>query len=125
MAARELPDVLVSRALDGDRAAAEQLFTRAYRFGLRYAWQWTRNRADAQDALQAACLLAWRELPRLSDPRGFFAWFRTILRNDIIATAARRRRFVALETLNRQALARAAYSIERDIIARDQARALA
>jgi RNA polymerase sigma-70 factor (ECF subfamily) len=52
----------------------------------------TRSEADARDAVQEACVLAWRELPRLRDRGKFDAWLSQILVNACRGQLRRRRR---------------------------------
>jgi RNA polymerase sigma-70 factor (ECF subfamily) len=42
----------------------------------------TRSESDARDATQEACVLAWRELPRLRDHHRFDSWLSQILVNS-------------------------------------------
>ena len=46
----------------------------------------------AEDALQDALVIAWRDLPGLRDPERIDAWLRRLLINVCIRTAARERR---------------------------------
>ena len=82
---------LVARAQAGDRAAFEILV--APRIGrlLRLTGSILANEADASDAVQEACLRAWRELPRLRDADRFEAWLWQIAVNAC-RTALRSRR---------------------------------
>ena len=82
---------LVALAQVGDRAAFEMLV--APRIGrlLRLTGSILANEADASDAVQEACLRAWRELPRLRDADRFEAWLWQIAVNAC-RTALRSRR---------------------------------
>ena len=72
---------LLERAASGDRDAFDRLIrTRLDRL-YRMAFAITRSEPDARDATQDACVLAWRELPRLRDQRKFDAWLSQILVN--------------------------------------------
>lgn len=75
---------LLRLAAAGDADAFDALI----RFRLdrlyRMAMAITRNETDAKDATQEACVLAWRELPRLRDPDRFDAWL-----SQIVVNAAR------------------------------------
>lgn len=84
---------LITRAQDGDVEAFGTLLdlysARLFRFAMRLLY----NRADAEDAVQDAALLAWRKLPTLADPDAFSAWIYRIVRNrcaEIQRVAARR-----------------------------------
>lgn len=70
---------LVERARRGDREAfavlvhqvSDSLYSVAYRI--------LRDTGLAEDALQNALVLAWRQLPRLREPERFEAWIHRIL----------------------------------------------
>ena len=70
---------LVEQARRGDREAfavlvhqvSDSLYSVAYRI--------LRDTGLAEDALQNALVLAWRQLPRLRDPERFEAWIHRIL----------------------------------------------
>jgi RNA polymerase sigma-70 factor (ECF subfamily) len=46
----------------------------------------------ARDAVQEACIRAWRDLPGLRDPRRFDAWFHRLTVHACLDVARRRRR---------------------------------
>lgn len=48
-----------------------------------------------EDAVQAALIVAWRELRTLRDPERFEAWLHRILTDECYAEARRRRRWSA------------------------------
>lgn len=68
--------------LDGDRCYA-------------IAYRILRNVEQAQDAVQQAFLLAWRELPRLRDPERFEVWLHRLLVNACYEEFRRYRRWSA------------------------------
>ena len=72
---------LLERAARGDAAAFDLLIRPRLDRLFRMAVAITRNEVDARDAVQDACVLAWRELPRLRDPARFDAWLSQILVN--------------------------------------------
>jgi RNA polymerase sigma-70 factor, ECF subfamily len=86
---------LVEAAQRGDQAAfmdlvrshGDRLFTIAQRV--------LRDVDRAEDALQDALVIAWRDLPRLRDPDRFDAWMHRVLTNVCIAEATRERRRTA------------------------------
>jgi RNA polymerase sigma-70 factor (ECF subfamily) len=72
---------LLERAAQGDAAAFDTLLRPRLDRLFRMAVAITRSEADARDAVQEACVLAWRELPRLRDREKFDAWLAQILVN--------------------------------------------
>jgi RNA polymerase sigma-70 factor (ECF subfamily) len=83
---------LIERAQSGDPRAFEALLeTRFWRLN-RLALSITANEADARDALQEACLKAWRELPSLRDLSRFDAWLWRIVLNSCRSLLRGRRR---------------------------------
>ena len=85
---------LVEAAQRGDQAAfvdlvrsrGDRLFAIAYRI--------LRDVDRAEDALQDALVIAWRDLRDLRDPDRFDAWVHRLLTNVCIADAGRERRRV-------------------------------
>jgi RNA polymerase sigma-70 factor (ECF subfamily) len=83
---------LLDRAARGDADAFDMLIRpRLDRF-FRMAMAITRNESDARDAVQEACISAWRELPRLRDRDRFDSWVAQILVNACRGLLRRRRR---------------------------------
>ena len=86
---------LVEQAQAGDQSAfmdlvrsrGDQLFSIAQRI--------LRDIDRAEDALQDALVIAWRDLPSLRDPDRFDAWVHRVLTNVCIAQATRERRRAA------------------------------
>jgi len=86
---------LVERAQRGDQAAfvdlvrtrGDRLFAIAYRI--------LRDVDRAEDALQDALVIAWRDLRDLRDPDRFDAWMARLLTHECIDHAGRERRRVA------------------------------
>jgi RNA polymerase sigma-70 factor (ECF subfamily) len=72
---------LIALAAGGDRAAFDLLIEPRLDRLFRMAFAITRSEADARDATQDACVLAWRELPRLRQPDRFDSWLSQILVN--------------------------------------------
>lgn len=72
---------LLERAARGDAMAFDGLIRPRLDRLFRMATAITRNEADARDAVQEACVSAWRELPRLRDSSRFDAWLAQILVN--------------------------------------------
>ena len=84
---------LVERAREGDDVAFEQLVDldgdRCYAI----AYRILRDVERAQDAVQQAFLIAWRELPRLRDPERFGPWLHRLLVNACYEELRRHRRW--------------------------------
>ena len=84
---------LISRAKLGDREAftslvlalGDRLYSLAYRI--------LRDEARAQDAVQEAFLIAWRELPRLRDESRFSTWLYRLLVNACYAEIRQTKRW--------------------------------
>ena len=82
---------LVEQAQQGDREAFGVLVqTRADRL-FAIGQRILRDVERAEDAMQQALVIAWRELPRLRDPDRFDAWLNRLLVNACYAEARRRR----------------------------------
>jgi RNA polymerase sigma-70 factor (ECF subfamily) len=86
---------LVEQAQRGDRDAfgilARSRADRLYAIGHRIL----RDVGRAEDAMQQALVIAWRELPRLRDPDRFDAWLTKLLVNACYAEARRRAQWSA------------------------------
>ena len=72
---------LVDRAKGGDDAAFSELVDLEGDRCYAIAYRIVRDAERAQDAVQQAFLLAWRELPRLRDPDRFGPWLHRLLVN--------------------------------------------
>jgi RNA polymerase sigma-70 factor (ECF subfamily) len=85
---------LVDRAMSGDRdafaALAAQIGDDLYAIARRIL----RDRDAAQDAVQAALLQIWRQLPALRDPDRFEAWSYRLLVNSCYRLSRSERRWV-------------------------------
>ena len=86
---------LVERAREGDDVAFSELIDldgdRCYAI----AYRILRDVERAQDAVQQAFLLAWRELPRLRDPERFEIWLHRLVVNACYEEFRRYRRWSA------------------------------
>jgi RNA polymerase sigma-70 factor (ECF subfamily) len=86
---------LVERAREGDDVAFTELVDldgdRCYAI----AYRILRDVEQAQDAVQQAFLLAWRELPRLRDAERFEVWLHRLLVNACYEELRRYRRWSA------------------------------
>lgn len=86
---------LVERASEGDETAFADLIDldgdRCYAI----AYRILRDVERAQDAVQQAFLLAWRELPRLRNPERFEVWLHRLVVNACYEEFRRYRRWTA------------------------------
>jgi RNA polymerase sigma-70 factor (ECF subfamily) len=83
---------LLALAARGDADAFDALMGGRLDRLFRMAVAITRSETDARDATQEACVLAWRELPRLRDPGRFDQWLSQILVNSCRMLLRSRRR---------------------------------
>ena len=88
---------LVERAQAGDARAFETLIEARFWRLNRLALSITANEADARDALQEACIRAWRELPGLRDGSRFDVWVWRIVLNSCRELIRGRRRVLVHE----------------------------
>ena len=65
---------LAARARSGDRDAFSALVDLHHRAARRVAAAALGNSPEAEEAVQDACLTAWRRIDRLEDPSAFRAW---------------------------------------------------
>ena len=80
----------VRRVLAGDVDAYTRLVNRYYERCAQYAVRMLGNRDDAEDALQATFIRAYRALNRYQERDRFSAWLYRILVNQCRSVAARR-----------------------------------
>ena len=112
---------LVERARSGDRAAFAELAAASIGRLYNIAELMLRDRYLAEDAVQEALVVAWRDLRGLRDPEAFDAWLHRVLVRCVYREARReRRRSSSVLTVDRAAqLEDAAGSIaDRDAIDR-------
>jgi len=83
---------LIALAAEGDAAAFDLVLRPRLDRLYRMAVAITRHESDARDATQEACVLAWRELPRLRDHDRFDPWLSQILVNSCRMLLRGRRR---------------------------------
>jgi RNA polymerase sigma factor (sigma-70 family) len=84
---------LVDRVKGGDREAFDALARTVGDRCMAIAFRILRDADRADDAVQAALIMAWRELRTLRDPDRFEPWLHRILTNECYAEARRRRRW--------------------------------
>ena len=73
---------IVSLAMQGDKAAFEQLFIRSYRAMYNVVSHFLTNDENIYDALQDGYLKAYRKLNTLSAPEAFYSWLTVIMKNS-------------------------------------------
>jgi RNA polymerase sigma-70 factor (ECF subfamily) len=86
------PELLLERAAAGDADAFDALIRPRLDKLFRMAMAITRSEADARDAVQEACVSAWRQVPRLRERDRFDSWLAQILVNACRAHLRRQRR---------------------------------
>jgi RNA polymerase sigma-70 factor (ECF subfamily) len=86
---------LVERARQGDDGAFSELVDSDGDLCYAVAYRILRDAERAQDAVQQAFLVAWRELPGLRDPDRFSPWLYRLLVNACYEEARRQRRWVS------------------------------
>jgi RNA polymerase sigma-70 factor (ECF subfamily) len=91
-AARPADEGLVDLAAAGSADAFDRLVGARLDRLFRMAVAILRSETDARDAVQEACVHAWRELPRLRDRARFDSWLNQILVNDCRAILRRAKR---------------------------------
>ena len=84
---------LVERAREGDDVAFSELVDLDGDLCYGIAYRILRDAMQAQDAVQQAFLIAWRELPRLRDPERFGPWLHRLLVNACYEELRRHRRW--------------------------------
>ena len=84
---------LVERAREGDDVAFTELVDLDGDLCYAIAYRILRDAERAQDAVQQAFLLAWRDLPRLRDPERFGPWLHRLLVNACYEELRRHRRW--------------------------------
>src|SRR4051795_1061460 len=93
---------LIEAAQRGDQSAFVDLVrSRGDRF-FSLAQRILRDVDRAEDALQDALVIAWRDLPSLRDPDRFDAWVHRLITNVCIEQARRERRRVSQLRLGAQ-----------------------
>ena len=86
---------LVERAREGDREAFAVLVHQVSDSLFAVAFRILRDASLAEDALQNALVLAWRQLPRLRDADRFEAWIHRILVHACYDESQRTRHWTA------------------------------
>jgi RNA polymerase sigma factor (sigma-70 family) len=86
---------LVDQAKRGDREAFDALARTVGDECMAIAFRILRDADRADDAVQAALIMAWRQLRTLRDPDRFEPWLHRILTNECYAEARRGKRWSA------------------------------
>lgn len=89
----QVDPALVERARRGDDAAFEALVDQTGDRSFSIAFRIIRERSRAEDAVQQAYLLAWRQLPTLRETERFGAWLDRLLINACYGELRRDRRW--------------------------------
>lgn len=87
----------ITRLKQGDIGGLEVLVRRYQLQAVRTAFLITRDRALAEDLVQAAFVRAYERIEQFDAGRPFGPWFLRSVVNDAIKTASRRERWVSLE----------------------------
>jgi len=88
---REDEHLLVTAAKAGDAAAFEELVNRYERKIFRLTMNITRNREDAEDAMQDAFMKAFSHLDRFHEDSRFYTWLVRIAANEALMRLRKRR----------------------------------
>ncbi len=83
--------LLVNGARSGDRQAFERLVGMHYDFIFRVAFKWCRNRTDAEDIAQDACIRLARSIQGYSGKAAFTSWLYRLVINAAIDWQRRNR----------------------------------
>jgi RNA polymerase sigma-70 factor, ECF subfamily len=89
--AREDEHLLVAAAKSGDATAFEELVNRYERKIFRLTMNITRNREDAEDAMQDAFLKAYAHLGSFQEDSRFYTWLVRIAANEALMRLRKRR----------------------------------
>src|SRR5580765_1571067 len=89
--AREDEHLLVASAKAGDASAFEELVNRYERKIFRLTMNITRNREDAEDAMQDAFMKAYSHLDRFQEESRFYTWLVRIAANEALMRLRKRR----------------------------------
>ncbi len=88
--AREDEHLLVAAAKGGDATAFEELVNRYERKIFRLTMNITRNREDAEDAMQDAFMKAYSHLDRFQEESRFYTWLVRIAANEALMRLRKR-----------------------------------
>lgn len=113
---REGPNdaALVARAIEADPWASEQLYKRHVGIAMTTALRLLRNRAEAEDVVQDAFMLAFGRLKQLREPAAFRGWLTRIVVSSV-HRRLRRRRVEPLDGLEAEAAADASPMVRAEL----------
>jgi RNA polymerase sigma-70 factor, ECF subfamily len=111
---------LVIRARGGDRDAFSELVARSIGRLTAVARMVLRDEYAAQDAVQEACIEAWRSLPGLREPDAFEGWMRRLLMRACFRLIRRNKRTTAVEVQLTPVDEPASVGLERQLDIHDQ-----
>jgi RNA polymerase sigma-70 factor, ECF subfamily len=89
--------MLIEAAKMGDAGAFEQLLEHQQRLCLSIAYSILRNRDDAEDEVQNACVKAWTHLDGYQGDGSFGGWFTRIVINQCLMRLRLRKPFVSVD----------------------------
>jgi RNA polymerase sigma-70 factor (ECF subfamily) len=92
--------VLVARAQAGERSAFNELVRKYRHRVLKLAMRYTRNRADAEDAVQNTFIHAYCGLPHFRGDAAFYSWLHRIAVNSAKTSIALRARDASIFKFN-------------------------
>ncbi len=81
MAVDETDEVLVARAVGGDRAGFAALVSRHYDLIFRVAWKWCGDQSDAEDIAQDVCVRLGQTIRTYSGQAQFSTWLYRVVLN--------------------------------------------
>jgi RNA polymerase sigma-70 factor, ECF subfamily len=90
----------IARLKKGDVGGLEVLVRSHQTRAMRAAYLIVRDRALAEDVVQAAFVRAYEKIARFDERRPFAPWFMKVVVNDAIKAASRRERTVSYEDTN-------------------------
>ncbi|MDE2019850.1 MAG: sigma-70 family RNA polymerase sigma factor [Patescibacteria group bacterium] len=74
-------NVLIRKSIKGDQTAFAELLNRYLSPVYKFAYQYVRNGADAEDIAQEAFVRAWKHLKSFDTTKNFKTWIFTIAKN--------------------------------------------
>lgn len=96
--------ILAARAADGDERAFAVLVRRHSGYLVGFATRLLGSRADADDCVQEALIVAWRRLPELREPERVRSWMSTIVARKVTDRQRSRRPTIPIEDAEQVAL---------------------